>query len=125
MYTRIIAAVVALAFYAPVAHAEPTDPYGDDYISLAKPTVADAGALLGYGTAGTPEQADAIALNECRNVNGQDCSVIATNYHGCVAYAFADNIWHSAKGATPDIAEQAASSNVSGTEVRVISRCST
>lgn len=87
-----------------VAHASPEDPFGDDWVAIAVSPQAGIGT---YGSAGNPDRATQIAMDECnQRANGRRCVVATAIEYGCVAFAL--NIhtqaWAGGRGPNPEAA---------------------
>jgi Domain of unknown function (DUF4189) len=110
-----------------------SDPHDDEFVAMAlSPRSLTAGKqkFAGWGTSGTQEHANEIALNECRAAAGfDDCVLInAGMFHGCVSYAVDQDDkahWASGAAADPEDAKAAATTRL-GTAFRfVVVQCST
>ncbi|WP_062887355.1 DUF4189 domain-containing protein [Mycobacterium avium] len=82
----------------------------DEYVAMAISPRALTSApdrIGGFGTAGSQDEANRIALSECRAVSGNDdCLLVnAGMYHGCVGFAADGPRWASGSGADPAAAE--------------------
>lgn len=77
----------------------------DEYVAIAlsPSAIGNSHHLSGYGTSGSQDEANRIALSECRAVSGNDDCLLANAgmHHGCVAYASDDSAhrWTSGSGA--------------------------
>jgi hypothetical protein len=83
----------------------------------------------GYGTSGTQEHANQIALSECRAASGNDDCVLinAGMFHGCVSYAIdpaRPTKWASGSGTDPDSAKAAAIGRLGGSGGLAAVQCS-
>jgi Protein of unknown function (DUF732)/Domain of unknown function (DUF4189) len=92
---------------APVAPAAPqaARPDDDEFVALAiSPRAIDSARHGGFGTSGTQDQANRIALSECRASTGNDdcLTVNAGMFHGCVSYAIDSSRSSWASGSGPD-----------------------
>jgi hypothetical protein len=85
----------------PPAVAEPYDPNIEDHVAVA---IAPSNGRGGYGIAGSPEQATAIALAQCRMASGAPCVIAAGIRHGCAVYAIGSGRWQGGRGPTSDAA---------------------
>src|SRR5271156_1538613 len=103
---------VAAPVPAPAAPPTPVTPAGpraarpddDEFIAIAiSPSALDSGHLGGFGTSGTQDKANRIALSECKTDTGNDdcLPVNAGMFHGCVSYAIDSSRrnWASGSGA--------------------------
>ncbi|MFZ3293088.1 DUF732 domain-containing protein [Mycobacterium sp.] len=78
----------------------------DEYVAMAlSPSAIDQPHHAGFGTAGNQDEANRIAISECRSDSGNDdCLLIdAGRYHGCVSYAIdpSGHRWASGSGDDP------------------------
>jgi hypothetical protein len=93
---------------APPAAKPPPDDDDDQYVAMAlSPSAIGKRHVGGYGTAGNQDEANRIAMSECRTGSGDDdCLLInGGKHHGCVAYAIDESgeaKWSSASGADRD-----------------------
>jgi Domain of unknown function (DUF4189) len=80
-----------------------------------------------YGTAGTQEQANKIAVSECVASTGDDlCLVIARMHHGCAAVAVSDTgDWAGGSGIDEMSAKAQALDKLPGTPHALAAKCST
>jgi hypothetical protein len=96
----------------------------DQYVSVA---ISPRTRSAGYGTAGTQERADKIAVAECVGASGPDdvCLVIARMHHGCAAIALGDaGTWAGGSGIDELSAKMQALDKLSAPN-GVVVRCST
>jgi hypothetical protein len=113
--------------------AAPTTPPVDDdeYVAMAiSPSAINKPHHAGYGTAGSQEEADRIAISECRGASGNDdCLLInAGRHHGCVGYAAdpSERRWASGSGDDPDEAKTKARQRLGASEASSVAvQCST
>jgi hypothetical protein len=101
----------AAAASSPTAPAppQPARPDDDEYVAMAiSPAAINTPHTGGFGTAGTQDEANRIALSECRAGTGNDdcLPVNAGMYHGCVSFAIAHSRreWAGGSGADSDAA---------------------
>lgn len=87
---------------------KPKPPVDDDeYVAIAISPASIQGPFHsgGFGTAGSQDRADQIALSECRARSGHDDCLLVNSgmYHGCIAYAVdgSQKTWASGSGADP------------------------
>jgi len=107
------------------------DPHDDEFVAMAlSPSSLKTGQQngAGWGTSGTQENANQIALKECRSAaQFDDCMLINTGmFHGCVAYAIdrgAQTKWASGAGPDADSAKAAAIGRL-GTTGFIVVQCS-
>lgn len=93
----------------PVAPAGPraARPDDDEFVALAiSPSALGAAYHAGFGTSGTQDKANRIALSECKADSGNDdCLLVnAGMFHGCVSYAIDSSKRNWASGAGTDSA---------------------
>jgi hypothetical protein len=108
-------------------------PDDDEFVALAiSPNSIGSGhSFGGFGTSGTQERANQIALSECRATHGNDeCLLVnAGMFHGCVAYATNPNNqgWAGGSGADADQARTEATRRLGMVPApsNVYARCST
>jgi hypothetical protein len=91
----------------------------DEYVAMAiSPSAINKQHHTGYGTAGSQDEADRIAISDCRGDSGNDdCLLInAGKYHGCVSYATdpSERRWASGSGDDPDEAKTKARQRLGG-----------
>lgn len=84
-------------------------PDDDEFVAVAiSPSSLGAAHRSGFGTSGTQERANQIALSECKAFTGSDdcLPVGAGMFHGCVSYAIDSSLrtWASGSGADLDSA---------------------
>jgi Domain of unknown function (DUF4189) len=96
-------------------------PDDDEFVAIAiSPHAIRAHSQLGgFGTSGTQEKANQIALSECRGSGNDDCLLVnAGMFHGCVSWAIdsSELNWAGGSGADADAARAAAVSRL-GTPV--------
>ena len=96
MLTAAAGLTIALA---PAANASPEDPHGDDYVAIA---ISPSTLVGAYGSDGTAEGADNIALSECAQSGAGDCIIAQATRYGCVAYVFKTDTHQWAGGRGPD-----------------------
>ena len=91
---------------APAAPAAPraARPDDDEFVAVAiSPSALHSPHHAGFGTSGTQDKANRIALNECKADSGNDdcLPVNAGMFHGCISYAIdsAQSSWASGSGA--------------------------
>jgi hypothetical protein len=80
-------------------------PDDDEFVALAiSPSGLASAQHAGFGTSGTQEGANRIALSECRAASGNDdcLPVGAGMFHGCVSYAIDSSRRSWASGSGPD-----------------------
>jgi Protein of unknown function (DUF732) len=101
----------AAAASSPTAPAppQPARPDDDEYVAMAiSPAAINAPHTGGFGTAGTQDEANRIALSECRAGTGNDdcLPVNAGMYHGCVSFAVehSGRRWAGGSGVDSDAA---------------------
>ena len=94
----IIAVVVAVgcAIVALPAAAASAD---DDFVALA--VSVGSGRAAGWGTGGSQDQANQIALAHCTAEAGDVCEVVAGTHNGCASVAF-DRSGRFQGGSGPD-----------------------
>lgn len=105
------AVLITMALLCAVpAHASPTDPDGEDWVSMA---VSPTSGQAGYGAAGNREQAIQIASDECSS-RGSKCVTADTTEYGCVAFEWDPHSksWAGGRGADKDSAMQDASNKM-------------
>lgn len=130
------AAAVALpppALLSP-AQTAPTAPQAsrlddDEFVAVALSPRALAGPhIAGFGTAGTQDKADQIALSECRaNTGNDDCLLINGGmFHGCISYAIDSTArrWSSGSGADVATARANAQHRLEGAPDNTYTQCS-
>lgn len=83
---RSIIAVVVVLGFAPIALPAPTASADDDFVALA--VSAGSGRAAGWGTAGSQDQANQVALAHCTAEAGDVCEVVAGTRNGCASVAF-------------------------------------
>lgn len=123
---RMRIAVIVLALFTLVipAHASPTDPDGDDWVSIALSPV-NGGA--GFGMAGNHDQAVQIAMDEClQRSDGTRCVTADTMEYGCVAFALdpTSRSWAGGRGPDKDSAITDAVAKVPGQQPQAGGMCS-
>jgi len=85
---------------APVA----ADPHDDEFVALAISPLSvalnDPTHAAAWGTSGTQQEADSIALRICAKATGHtDCTPVnAGMFHGCVSFAIYGQKWASGSG---------------------------
>lgn len=94
----LIAAALALLLAIP-ASATPEDPFADDYVALAYSPTEGVG---GWGTSGTEDGAQSIAMDHCQHAGGTACMFAGSNEYGCVAYVTNPATGHWTGGSGPD-----------------------
>lgn len=83
---RSIIAVVVVLGCATIALPAPTASADDDFVALA--VSAGSGRAAGWGTAGSQDQANQVALAHCTAEAGDVCEVVAGTRNGCASVAF-------------------------------------
>jgi hypothetical protein len=107
-FIGVLAVLIATWSAAP-AHASPTDPDADDWVSIS---VAPLTGLAAYGRAGDRDQAIQIGMDECtQRSKGTRCVTAETTEYGCVAFVVNphDHAWAGGRGDSLDDAVQDAS----------------
>lgn len=109
-------AAPSTASAAPTPTAQRID--DDEFVAIALSPRAlnnsNSQSGAGFGTSGTQERANQIALSECRaGLDTDDCLLVTAGmFHGCVSYAITLDSgmkeWAGATGPTPDSAKAAA-----------------
>lgn len=80
-----------------------TTPTQDDNEFVALAISPITGQPGGWGTAGSQDQANQIAVAECSTAMGNTCEVVAWAHNGCTSVAFDSNSGLFAGAAGPDI----------------------
>ncbi len=109
---------------SPVA-ARPDD---DEFVAIAiSPSALSTGKSGGFGTSGTQQGANIIALSECLTATGHnDCVLVNTGmFHGCVSYAIDGDRWAGGVGNSASDAKEDAQNHLGIETVRVAVHCST
>lgn len=83
---RSIIAVVVAVGCAIVALPAPAASADDDFVALA--VSVGSGRAAGWGTGGSQDQANQIALTHCTAEAGDVCEVVAGTHNGCASVAF-------------------------------------
>jgi hypothetical protein len=83
---RLIIAIVVAVGCAIVAVPVPTARADDDFVALA--VSVGSGRAAGWGTGGSQDQANQIALAHCTAEAGDACEVVAGTRNGCASVAF-------------------------------------
>jgi hypothetical protein len=83
---RSIIVVVVAVGCAIVALPAPTARAADDFVALA--VSIGSGRAAGWGTGGSQDQANQIALAHCTAEAGDVCEVVAGTRNGCASVAF-------------------------------------
>ncbi|OBB90732.1 DUF4189 domain-containing protein [Mycobacterium sp. 852002-40037_SCH5390672] len=83
---RSIIAVVVAVGCAIVALPAPTASAEDDFVALA--VSVGSGRAAGWGTGGSQDQANQLALAHCTAEAGDVCEVVAGTRNGCASVAF-------------------------------------
>jgi hypothetical protein len=101
----------------------------DEFVALAiSPRAIDTPHIGGWGTAGTQDRANQIALSECRAASGNDdCLLVnAGMFHGCVSYAIdiSRRAWASGFGVDSESARADARSRLGTPASFVYAQCS-
>lgn len=92
------------------------DPHDDEFVAMAlsPKALATPGQIFGgFGTSGTQENANKIAITECKAISGNDDCLLVNGgmFHGCVSYAISQDSpkeWAGGTGPDPDAAKAAA-----------------
>ena len=113
---------------APPAAPQAARPDDDEFVALAiSPRAIGNLHVGGFGTSGTQDQANQIALSQCRaNTGNDDClTVTAGMFHGCVSAAIdsSQHEWAGASGVDADTAGAAALSRL-GRSGSTVVQCS-
>jgi hypothetical protein len=111
---------------APPQAARPDD---DEFVAIAiSPRAIGTIHIGGFGTSGTQDRANQIALSECRAITGNDdCLLVnAGMFHGCVSYAtdISQHTWASGSGVDSDSARANALSRLGTPAFSVSVQCS-
>ncbi len=101
----IIVAVVAIGCTT-VAAPAPTAWADDDFVALA--VSVGSGRAAGWGTGGSQDQANQIALAHCTAEAGDVCQVVAGTRNGCASVAFDRVSGRFQGGSGPDTTASAA-----------------
>ncbi|OBF79871.1 hypothetical protein A5791_10325 [Mycobacterium sp. 852002-51163_SCH5372311] len=117
---------------SPATTAGPTATRADDdefvAIAISPKGIVSGSHRGGFGTSGTQERANAIAMGQCRAITQNDDCMLANGgmFHGCVAYAVNDSLhaWSSGSGVDPDAARAAALHRLHGVATAVYVQCS-
>jgi hypothetical protein len=96
---RSLIAVVVAAGCAIVALPAPTASADDDFVALA--VSVGSGRAAGWGTGGSQDQANQLALAHCTAEAGDVCEVVAGTRNGCASVAF-DHSGRFQGGSGPD-----------------------
>lgn len=96
---RSIIAVVVAVGCAVTALPAPTALADDDFVALA--VSVGSGRAAGWGTGGSQDQANQIALAHCTAEAGDVCEVVAGTRNGCASVAF-DRSGRFQGGSGPD-----------------------
>ncbi|WP_155945963.1 DUF4189 domain-containing protein [Mycobacterium simiae] len=107
-------------------------PDDDEFVAIAisPRSLGTSQGGVAFGTSGTQDHANQIALGECRAGTGyDDCMLVGVGmFHGCigVAVGFGNNAhaWASGSGVDSDTARAAAVSRLGGSANFVYSQCS-
>lgn len=104
-------------------------PDDDEFVALAiSPSALQSAHHAGFGTSGTQDRANQIALNECRADSGNDDCVLvnAGMFHGCVSYALDTSqlSWASGSGADAAAARADALTRLGGPASSIYAQCS-
>ncbi|TAM70305.1 DUF4189 domain-containing protein [Mycobacterium sp.] len=83
---RSIIAVIVAVGCAIVALPAPAASADDDFVALA--VSVGSGRAAGWGTAGSQDQANQVALAHCTAEAGDVCEVVAGMHNGCASVAF-------------------------------------
>lgn len=96
---RSIIAVVVAVGCAVTTLPAPTASADDDFVALA--VSVGSGRAAGWGTGGSQDQANQIALTHCSAEAGDVCEVVAGTRNGCASVAF-DRSGRFQGGSGPD-----------------------
>jgi hypothetical protein len=101
----------------------------DEFVALAlSPRALSSEHHAGFGTSGTQDRANQIALSECRAASGNDdCLLVnAGMFHGCVGYAVdsSRSSWASGSGPAADTALADALRRLGGPAAFAYAQCS-
>lgn len=101
----------------------------DEYVAMTiSPHALSSGTpgWGGFGTAGSQDMANQIAISECRAHPGNDdCTLVSGGmYHGCVAVAFSGTAWAGGSGIDADAAKADAIGRLSIPAATTWARCS-
>jgi hypothetical protein len=132
--TMTVQAAPPIVTVTPAAPSPPAAPHAarpddDEFVAIAisPRAIGTQQHLGGFGTNGTQESANQIALSECRAITGNDdCLLVnAGMFHGCVAYAIdiSQRTWAGGSGVDSDSARADAVSRL-GTQAPSFGQCS-
>lgn len=104
-------------------------PDDDEFVAMAiSPRALSTVHIAGFGTSGVQDQANQIALSECRaNTGNDDCLLVnAGMFHGCVSVAIdhSRRTWASGSGADSDTARANAVRRLGIPALFVFAQCS-
>ncbi|OSC27363.1 hypothetical protein B8W69_14355 [Mycobacterium vulneris] len=102
---RSIIAIVVAVVTGVVALPTPTARADDDFVALA--VSVGTGRAAGWGTGGSQDQANQIALAHCTAEAGDACEVVAGTRNGCASVAFDRASGRFQGGSGPDTSASA------------------